>query len=42
MDTTTITFDSNLPELAEKFEQLSKLLKEIDGFKVELNSNSST
>lgn len=36
MSKTTITFDSNLPELAEKFEQLAKLLKEIDGFKIEI------
>jgi len=36
MDATNIKFDSNLPKLAEKFEQLAKLLKEIDGFKVEI------
>ena len=42
METTTITLDTNLPELAEKFEQLAKLLKEIDGFKIEMKSETST
>ena len=36
MDDNSIKIEGNLSELADKFEKLSKLLREIDGFEIKL------